>query len=287
VVTDANGCSGTGQTEVLNIEDTVDQPVITASGIGCEGGDVSLSIAAYDGSSVVYSWTTPNGTTENISGLHTNELTISPADAGIHSGEYSVTVNVDGCILSSGVFNLDINAAPEVVALTGSGVYCEGSDVSLATIVSGIDDGGTYEWSGPDGFSVSGELLAGQSPAVTIPSVHTAQSGTYTLTVTNVDGCSTTATAIIKVIAQEQPVITASDSGCAIEDESVTYTWTTPNGTTQNISGMSSNAITIDPTDAAVHSGTYSVTVSVNGCELTASYELNINESPEVSALAA
>jgi len=297
VITDANGCSSEAAgVEVLNIEDPVDQPVITTSGTGCEGEDITLSIAAYEGSSVVYIWTTPNGTTENISGLHTNELTISPTDAGIHSGEYVVSVNVDGCILTSDAFNLDINAAPSVVALTGSGVYCEGSDVTLATIVSGIDNGGTYEWSGPDGFSASGEILAGESPAVTIPSIHTAQSGTYTLTITNADGCSTTATAIIKVIAQEQPVITASDSGCeggevtlsipAIEDESVTYTWTTPNGTTENISGMSSNAITIDPTDAAIHSGTYSVTVSVNGCELSASYELDINASPVVSALA-
>ena len=296
VVTDANGCSTTAGVEVLTIEDPVDQPVITASGIGCEGGDVSLSIDAYEGSSVTYTWTTPNGVTDNISGLHTNALTISPADAGLHSGDYSVTVNVDGCILTSDVFNLDINASPIVVALTGSGVYCEGDDVTFATIVSGADNGGTYEWNGPDGFSASGELIAGQSPAVTIPSVHAGQSGTYTLTITNADGCSTSVTAIIKVIDQEQPVITASDSGCeggevtlsipAIEGESVTYTWTTPNGTTENISGLSSNAITIDPTDAAIHSGTYTVTVSTSGCELSASYELDINASPEADPTA-
>jgi len=296
IITDANGCSTEAAVEVLNIEDPVAQPVITGAGAGCEGGDVTLKVTAYEGSSVEYAWTTPGGTTQDISGLNTNELTISPANAAAHNGIYSVTVTVDGCVLSSAPYNLDINASPIVIALAGGGVYCEGSDITLASIVSGADTGSTYEWNGPEGFSASGVTVAGESPSVTIPSVHAGQSGTYTLTVSNAEGCSTTATAIIKVIAQEQPVITSTDSGCeggevtlsvpAIEDESVTYTWTTPNGTTQDISGLSSNAITIDPTDAGVHNGTYTVTVSVNGCELSANYELDINDSPSAAPTA-
>ena len=48
VVTDANGCSATAQTEVLDIENPVDQPVITASETGCEGEEVVLSVPTYD-----------------------------------------------------------------------------------------------------------------------------------------------------------------------------------------------------------------------------------------------
>jgi len=69
IITDANGCSTEAAVEVLNIEDPVAQPVITGAGAGCEGGDVTLSVTAYEGSSVEYAWTTPGGTTQDISGL--------------------------------------------------------------------------------------------------------------------------------------------------------------------------------------------------------------------------
>jgi len=295
VVTDANGCSVTAGVEVLDIADPVDQPVITASETGCEGDEVILSVTTYSGSDVDYVWTVPSDV--NVSGINTSILTIDPSSAALHNGEYIVEVTVDGCVLTSDAYNLVINPSPEVISILGGDVYCEGRDVTLTAIVEGATPGSTYEWTGPNGLNHSGALGTAGTIPLAIAAITPEDAGTYTLVVTNENGCSSAPySTTIDVIPQTAPVITSTDTGCeggevtlsipAYEGVSVIYSWTTPNGTTQDISGLSSNAITIDPTDAGVHNGTYTVTVSVNGCELSANYELDINDSPSAAPTA-
>ena len=106
VVTDANGCEITGNVQVTDILDTVPEPVVMSSGPVCDGGEVTISVSAYTGASVNYNWTMPS--TVNVSGINTNELTISPVDSNLHEGNYFVEISVDGCVISSDTFNLEL-----------------------------------------------------------------------------------------------------------------------------------------------------------------------------------
>jgi len=78
---------------------------------------VTLSVPSYIGSSVTYDWTLPSGV--NVSGINTNAITISPVDLALHEGDYSVEITVDGCVITSDIFNLELHATPKYRRMHG------------------------------------------------------------------------------------------------------------------------------------------------------------------------
>jgi len=135
---------------------------------------------------VNYAWTIPSDV--NVSGANTSTITIDPSDAALHNGEYSVAVTVDGCELTSAiydlvinptpVYDLVINPTPEVISILGGDVYCEGSDVTLTAIIEGATAGSTYEWTGPNGLTHSG-IVGTSTVPLNIPEIGPADAGTY------------------------------------------------------------------------------------------------------------
>jgi len=288
-VTDANGCTTTGETEVIAAEDPVAQPIITSSGPECEGECITLSTTAYEGSSVNYVWTTPAGVI-NITGENTNVLEICPATASAE-GIYTVGVTVDGCELTSDEFFLDIFDSPSVVAeasftLNGD---CSFSDITLSATASGGTGVYTYDWTGPNGF-----VSTLQNPG--IANATTANNGTYTVVITDSNGCTAEgADEVLNIEDPENlPIVASTGPACegecitlsttAYEGSSVNYVWFTPDGTVENITGENTNVLSICPVEAAVHEGAYSVGVTIDGCELTSDvYNLDVFEQPIVS----
>jgi len=182
-VTDANGCTTTGETQVTTAEEPVAQPIISSSGPACEGECITLSTAQYEGSSVNYVWTIPAGAI-NITGENTNVLEICPATASAE-GVYIVTIMVDGCELTSDEYFLDVFESPSVVAeasytLNGD---CSFSDIALTATASGGTGPYTYDWTGPNGF-----VSTLQNPG--IANATTANNGTYTVVITDANGCT-------------------------------------------------------------------------------------------------
>ena len=126
--------------------------------------------------------------------------------------------------------------------------------------------GGTYAWSGPDGFTATS-----QNP--TIVGMTSAKAGVYTVTVT-LGGYTSTATTTVSVYTA--PTITAASNTPVPTGQTIqltanstpiysSYAWSGPNT-------FSSNAQ--NPTVASVSAaaGTYIVTVTdENGCTATAS----------------
>ncbi len=182
-----------------------------------------------------YAWST---------GASTSCITINAA------GTYSVTVtNADGCI-STCSKTITINPLP-VCLITGNDAVCVGQSIQLCA------SGGTsYLWS--TGASTS------------CINVNTA--GTYSVTVTDANGCSSTCSKIITANPLPICLITGNATICIGQSTQLcasggtSYLWST---------GASTSCIDVNA------AGTYSVTVTdVNGCSSTCSQIITVNPLP-------
>lgn len=172
--------------------------------------------------------------------------------------------------------SVTVNILP-VITINGHVSICEGSTINLSSSV-----GSTYEWSGPNAFS-----SALQNP--TISNATTAQSGIYTLTVTNGSGCSAIATTSLNV--NQNPTVTATNVQ-ACENKAffltcdpslhniVAFSWTGPNGFSSILASPSkTNASLAD-------AGTYSVTItSEAGCTASATTSVAVSIQPQAPSV--
>jgi gliding motility-associated-like protein len=146
---------------------------------------------------------------------------------------------------------------------TNTGPYCVGSTVQL----NGTG-GGTYAWTGPNGFTSSI-----QNP--TIPSATMAAAGVYNLTATNAGCVSTASTTVVMnalpiVNAGAAQTICAGTSVTLAATGATTYSWN--NGVTQNV------AFT------PLATTTYTVTGTTAGCTSTSTVSITVNPIPPVNA---
>ncbi|MDP4222847.1 MAG: gliding motility-associated C-terminal domain-containing protein [Bacteroidota bacterium] len=267
-VTDSNGCQNTASTiAVVNA-----LPVATAANNGpvCIGTTLSLTGGPVG---MVYTWTGPNGFTSTLQ----NPVVSTSATAAM-AGTYTLNViNSSGCI-GTATTNVVVNPLPVATASSNSPV-CVGATLSLMGGPAGMK---TYSWSGPNGFT---STL--QNPVVST-SATTAMAGTYTLTVTNNNGClglaSTVVTinpALVAVASNNGPVcvgsalnLTGGPSGMT------TYSWTGPNSfTSTQISPQISPAATL------AMAGVYTLTVTnAIGCRDTATTRVRVYAVPVSNA---
>ena len=245
-------------------------PTASNGGPYCAGATIQLSTPSVSGAT--YAWTGPNGFTSSLQ--NPTRTSATTADAGT----YSVTVTVNGCTSAAGTTNVVVNATPATPTASNGGPYCDGQTIQLSTpVVSGA----TYSWTGPNGFTSSL-----QNPTRT--SATTADAGTYSITVT-VNGCPSAAGTTNVVVNATPATPTASNGGPYCDGATIqlstpfvsgaTYAWTGPNGFTSSAQNPTrTNAATAD-------SGTYVVTVTVNGCTSAAgSTNVIVNDCPDPPA---
>lgn len=148
---------------------TPDAPAVWAEPLVCNGEDLQLNAEPIAGAS--YSWTGPNAF---ISSEQNPMLTAVTASA---AGIYSVSVSVNGCESAPATVEVAVAPVPSFTLTAG----CNNDHYYLtatAEVAFGADD--TFSWSGPNGFTAS----------VNPVDISNKESGIYTLTVTNADGCS-------------------------------------------------------------------------------------------------
>ena len=320
-ITDANGCSATGNATV-NVTNFV--PTVTASGPTsfCAGGSVTLtaqsgtsylwSTGAHTQSITVstsgnYSVTVSNGSCSGSSNPVTvtvgqppnaqitaggpttfcapGSVTLTASPAGgtyawsngattqsitvFGSGSFSVTVTANGCSATSAATTVTVNPAP-IVSITGPSTFCAGTPITL--------DAGpgfsSYHWSN----GATTQTIT-DSPSSTT---------TYSVTVTNAQNCSATASKTVTLGGSPSPVITAAAAVCANsanDSASVgavagaTYAWTIANGAIT--SGQGTNAIQY--TAGATGSVTLGVTVNGGSCSGSSSKSVPIQAPPAVA----
>jgi hypothetical protein len=243
-VTDAGGCTGT-------ITVAIQQPTllgvnasITAT-ISCFGGHTGAISASASGGTTPYIYLWSNGSAD-------------PAQSGLSAGTYTVTVtDAKGCTTSSALVliqpalltaNIPSSLAPA----------CAGGANGSATAAGG---GGTapytYAWSNANAGAINTGLMA----------------GTYTVTVTDAQNCTATASVTLSnppaltavVSAQTNVLCAGSATGSATINASggtplITYLW--PVAAASQTTATASN----------LAAGTYTATVTDGqGCTLTVS----------------
>jgi len=166
-VTDANGCTSTTTVEV-NAEMTPDLTVTSTNSMcfGMDTGSASANVTA--GGPVTYLWST-GATTATISNLA--------------AGTYSVTAtNANGCSAIGSTIVTGPSSALSGTATITSQISVLGANDGAATAnASGGTPGYTYSWSN----------------GATTQSISNLGPGNYTVTITDSNGCTTTASVFL------------------------------------------------------------------------------------------
>ncbi|MDQ3192967.1 MAG: gliding motility-associated C-terminal domain-containing protein, partial [Bacteroidota bacterium] len=223
-VTVSGSCGGTSAATNVTVNPNP-TPTITASGptTFCQGDNITLTSSSTTGNQ----WNTAGPTTQSIT-LDT-------------SGTYSVTViDANGCqgISAATTVTVTTNPSPFITPV-GSTTFCQGDSV---TLISSSSTGN--EWN-PGG---------GSTQVITV-----SNSGNYTVTVTDSNGCQgTSAATVVSVNANPTPTITASGQTTFCLGDSVTLTsssatgnvWSPGGATTQNITVYDSESYALTVTDS-------------------------------------
>ncbi|MFT6416676.1 MAG: hypothetical protein ACJARZ_002027 [Dokdonia sp.] len=250
-VTDNYGCSG-NRSVTTNVSPI---PNISGNTTLCRGDDLNLSSSTLQ----TYSWSGPNGFTSDLQ--NPQILNVSSTKAGV----YSVTgLNSDYCQVTNTILVI-VNENP-TVDFTNKPT-CVGQTLTL----TGTGDFENYSWVGPESYIGSGKT-------VSLNEVTSLQSGSYTLTILDINGCVTTANKTISLGESIPPVVASSNNPVCylgtlnlFSNEFISYQWTGPNGFESILQNPSLSNVT------GTANGTYQVEATAeNGCKATSSTEIDI-----------
>jgi hypothetical protein len=240
--------SGCGDSYTREIYQTPSPTIASNNSPICSGGTLRLFADSVPGAT--YAWTGPNGFTSN-------QRNPEISGAGIAAtGLYSVTAVIGQC--SSSVATTYATVINSYNA-GNNGPLCAGQNLSLnATEITGA----TYSWTGPNGFTSSSRNALRSS-------VTKADSGLYSVNI-SAPGCGVLGSFNTLVIVNNIPATpTASSNGPVCVGQTLNlsasgitggYNWVGPN----NFSSNTQNPVRLS--SQLTFAGTYSVTLTANGC---------------------
>ncbi len=179
VTASAGGCSSSGSVTLTSGAVLSSTASASPSSTVCQGSTVTLNGTPIGGGTpYTYSWTGPNSFTSSVQNPVLTNVTTA------NSGVYSVAIT-DACgITSTSTVSLTVNPLPTISVTPTTALYCNGGPAVALTATGGT----SYTWLPAFGLSATTGSNVNASPANTI---------TYTVTGTSVDGCLGTATTTI------------------------------------------------------------------------------------------
>ncbi|MBP8892893.1 MAG: choice-of-anchor J domain-containing protein, partial [Saprospiraceae bacterium] len=270
----ANSCPGAAITATVVINPTPSY-TFTSNGLPYSEGDTItacnqdvLALAITSPVTVTYTFTRlSNG---NVINTGSTPGSFNYTATNAREGFYEIGItNSFGCILKDTIYLL-VNPLPNPVAEATPNPICQGGNLQLS--VNG-NNNFTFAWSGPNGFTsaLKNPVINGITPV---------GSGIYTVTVTNLNGCSNTST--ISVLVNPTPTAIATPAAQTICSASsistivltgavtgTTYAWTRNNTATVTgiaASGSGNISGTLTNTTSAPVTVTFTITPTANGC---------------------
>jgi len=270
----ATSCPGAAITATVVINPTPSY-TFTSNGLPYSEGDTItacnqdvLALAITSPVTVTYTFTRlSNG---NVINTGSTPGSFNYTATNAREGFYEIGItNSFGCILKDTIYLL-VNPLPNPVAEATPNPICQGGNLQLS--VNG-NNNFTFAWSGPNGFTsaLKNPVINGITPV---------GSGIYTVTVTNLNGCSNTST--ISVLVNPTPTAIATPAAQTICSASsistivltgavtgTTYAWTRNNTATVTgiaASGSGNISGTLTNTTSAPVTVTFTITPTANGC---------------------
>ncbi|MES2139780.1 MAG: PKD domain-containing protein [Bacteroidota bacterium] len=244
-VTDLKACQKTATF-------TINQPLpitvlLLPTAVNCFNGNNGSATSTVSGGTSPYTYNWSSGATSpNASGLQAGTFTLSVTDIAGCTGSNSTVITQPTALLSTATaINATCNYSNNGIATAGS---------------SGGTPGYTYLW---------------QPGGQTSTSINNLSGGTYTLTTTDLSGCTATAFATIAELSQlsinfisqsnvscfggNNGIVTANPSGGA---PNYTYLWAPGGNTASTLSNLFAGTYTVTVTDSKGCIATNSVTIS-------------------------
>lgn len=246
-----NGCKSVGAAAVAVVNPIPAAPSITSTAPVCEGASLQLNASIVIGAT--YQWTGPNGFGSSL------QNPVVPNMSQAKAGAYNVSALVNGCssVLRTAV--VAVKAIPAAPVIQPVGTVCENGILRV-----GVDalPGAIYSWSGPLGFSASGDEFQ-------IAGVTSAMAGIYSAIAT-VNGCASNNSSVNVLVTPQPALPVAANNSPVCEGASLqlstpslvgaSYQWSGPNGFSSSLQ----NPLLTGITQAA--KGDYTLTVTINGC---------------------
>lgn len=217
-----------------------------------------------------------NGTSwSDIPGATTTSYTRPPEATTVRSYLYRLAVSQDNdirvstCRVVSNVITVAVNPFP-VPAASNNGPKCEGDSIILSA-----NDGGTFTWTGPNGYNSTR-----QSASIFPVKVNSA--GKYYVTVVSSKGCvatdSTTVVVNTKVTANAGSDVSICEGSSTLlkGGTGLSYTWSPA-------AGLSATDIA-SPVASPGNTTMYTLTVSNGVCTASDSVQVNVLLKPVANA---
>ncbi|AWI26209.1 LamG-like jellyroll fold domain-containing protein [Flavobacterium pallidum] len=237
----------------------VPRPTIGISGLTtvCNGGSTTLTATG----ATSYSWSPSTGLNTS-----TGSTVIATPSA---TTTYTVTgINSSNCSNSQTV-TVTVNSLPTADITPSAATICVGSGVTLTA------SGGTsYSWSPSTGLNTTNGAVVTATPSSTI---------TYTVSVTNANGCISTKTVTVTVnttlptvdVTPSAPTICTGNSTTLTATGATTYSWAPATG----LSATTGATVIASPASTT----TYTITGTTNGCSSTKQVTVSVNVKPSVN----
>ncbi|MFN0177065.1 MAG: beta strand repeat-containing protein [Saprospiraceae bacterium] len=256
-VTDDNGCTDTETASVaLEAAPVFQTPVVQNTSCGLAAGSVTTVISG-GSPGFLYEWSN----TINVTG---------PSQNGLAEGIYSVTVtDNNGCTDETSVDVINL-PGPTVVLTSVQNANCNQAVGIIIVNASGLG-ALSYQWS--------------HSNLVQTPDAQFLMPGAYTVTVTDMNGCTATISATVNNIPGVAAALTTTNSLCIDANGSIQAN--ASGNATPFVYVWSHNALLTSASATGLSAGTYTVTVvDANGCSFTASAGIVLEAAPVADAQA-
>jgi len=264
-----NGCASARDTIQIIVSQGVDSLFANSNSPLC-AGDVLHINSGSSISGVSYSWSGPGFSSSSPN------FAINGMQAG-NAGNYYLTASLGACTAHD-TLNVVVKPLPNTPIITSNSPVCEDSNLELG--IGNLQAGVSYQWQGPNLYS-----SAISNPVIN--NIQASSAGTYTITAL-LGNCGATAATTVTVkplpvqvsITNNSPVCVDSNLELGISNlqSGVSYEWTGPAYSSASSSVNIANAST-------ANSGTYYLSISLNGCSVHDTVNAVVKPLPNVPSI--